>query len=109
MLYRVESLLDDMDTDALFGLLGDAWCAQFQPCIGESYFLESSLAIGRREFGAIVPFLRAAPMPFDSVHVIKTVKKSIDENGFWQMPPYVVAALAARADLSALNCPAKAH
>ena len=96
MTYLIESPLDDLDTASLYGMLGDAWCLQFEPKKGESYCLESSVKIGKREFDAIVPFLRAGLVPTNRTEVIAAVKQTIKENDFWHMPVYVVAALVAR-------------
>ena len=96
MTYLIESPLDDMDTAVLYQLLGDAWYAQFKPIKGESYCLESSLLIGKREFAAVVPLLRSTVKPPDRDSVVTSVASTIRNGGLWRMPAYVVAALAAR-------------
>ena len=87
--------LDELDRAALYSLLGDAWCAQFEPEKGVSYCIESNRKIGEREFMAIVRFLPSAVEPTDRLAVMRAVTRTIKDNGFWRMPAYVVAALIA--------------
>ena len=87
----------------------DAWYVQFTPQKGESYCLESSVEIGRRELDAIIPLLRAGLVPSDRPEVIAAVTQTVKENGFWQMPYNVAAALVARTHLSVPRLPASGH
>lgn len=91
--------LDQLEEIALYKLLGDAWYAQCRPDKNESYFLASSTEVGKREFGAVLPILRAILAQPHPQGVVACVATTIRQFGQWSMPANVVAALAVKQGL----------
>ncbi len=88
--------LNEIDDDALYRLLGDAWSAQLQVKAGEQYYLGTAVEMGKREFASVAPLLRhnlAGQQPHGP-HAC--VAAAIKQSGSWSMPVAVVTALALR-------------
>ena len=88
--------LDDLDEEALFRLLGDAWYAVLKTEPGGSYVLPSSTDVGKREFEAIGPVLREALRQPYYQGVLARVASTLAVEATWRMPATVVVALARR-------------
>jgi hypothetical protein len=100
------SPLDDMDEDALFILLGDAWRDQLLTRTGESYSLPSSSDVGKREFKAVAPVLREALRQPYYHGVVARVASTLQVEADWIMPAVLVTALARRHGMISVTYPA---
>lgn len=88
--------LEDLDDNALYWLLGDAWYAQLHPIAGSGLYLAPSAEVGKREFDAVAPTLRAAlAQPYD-LGVLTCVAHALRTSGAGWMPASVVGVLAVR-------------
>ena len=91
--------LNEMDDDALYRLLGDAWSAQLQVKAGEQYYLGGAVEMGKREFATVAPLLRrnlAGQQPHGALGAHACVAAALKQSGTWSMPIPVVTALALR-------------
>ena len=89
-----QSPLDELNERALYQILGDAWYAQLKTEKGGSYFLPSSVEVGKREFDTVAPILRAALREPSFQDVSARIASAHQVEASWQMPATVVAAIA---------------
>lgn len=100
------SPLDELEDAELYRLLGDAWYAQFQPRIGDGYFLAPSAEVGKREYDKLAPLLREELRRSRRYGVVACVTSTIQRADTWRMPASVVAVLAVRHGLAQSEPPA---
>ena len=94
-----KSPLHELNETALYQLLGDAWYAQLTTKKGASYFLPSSVDVGKREFDAVASILKEALRQPYFQGVPARIASALQVEASWRMPATVVAALAHRKGL----------
>ena len=93
--------LDELDTAALYKMLGHAWYAHLRIEPGNAYYLPAAAEVGKREYESLVPLLRedfSRPSPFG---VATNVARTIKRYATWNMPAALITAIAIKKNLAA--------
>lgn len=86
--------LEKLDSNELFRMLGEAWCAQVKPEPGRALYLPALSEIGRFEYQALSPWLRIELEQTSRSDVVAVAAAAIKRHGNWRMPASIIAALA---------------